>query len=343
MNPPKILIAGPCSAETEQQVMTTATALAGHGITTFRAGIWKPRTRPGGFEGLGRIALEWMEELAARYGVAYCCEVASPEHVELCSRHGVAAVWLGARTTANPFMVEELCEALRGRGMAVMVKNPVCPDARLWVGAVERLKAAGVADVAAVHRGFNMYNNRGYRNAPMWEVAMEFRRECPEVPILCDPSHMGGRRELVEPIARAAVQLDYDGLMVEVHPDPSSAWSDGGQQLEPAGLEALLAELEGIQALRGGSSPRLLPLREQIDEIDHELVALLAQRMAVSRRIAGVKRELGMAVYQSDRWQTVLADRLRQAEELGLDPDFTRDLLEKIHGESVRIQMEGAE
>ena len=200
----------------------------------IRAGVWKPRTRPGAFEGLGEPALGWMQEFSKKYGVEYCCEVARPEHVALCRQYGIRTVWLGARTTGNPFMVEELCEALRGSGMAVLVKNPTSPDVRLWIGAVERLQQAGISDITAVHRGFAMYHNQGYRNAPLWEVALELRREMPQLPILCDPSHMGGSADLVEPLARAAMQLDYNGLMVEVHPQPAAAWSDGGQQLTPA-------------------------------------------------------------------------------------------------------------
>ena len=338
----KTIIAGPCSVESREQLREVTVALARMPqVTLIRAGVWKPRTRPGGFEGLGEPALQWMQDLAKEYGVRYCCEVARPEHVELCLRYGVDTVWLGARTTANPFMVDELCEALRGSGLAVMVKNPVCPDVRLWLGAIERVRQAGIAAVTAVHRGFSMYDNQGYRNAPLWELPLELRHELPDMPILCDPSHIGGRRELIEPIALAAQQLDYDGLMLEVHPHPDVALTDGGQQLSPDGLAALLDRYLGTSAPSADSlSQRLTPLRQQIDDIDHSLLTLLASRMALSRQIAGIKRELHSPVYQSARWADVMADRLQIATALGLDADFTKEMLEKIHGESVRVQME---
>ena len=338
----KTVIAGPCSVESREQLREVTEALRGMDkVTMIRAGVWKPRTRPGGFEGLGEPALGWMQELAAEYGVRYCCEVARPEHVELCLRHGIDTVWLGARTTGNPFMVEELCAALRGSGMAVLVKNPTSPDVHLWIGAIERLQEAGIGSLTAVHRGFAMYHNRGYRNAPLWEVALELRHALPDVPILCDPSHIGGRRELVAPLALEARQLDYDGLMVEVHPHPEAAWTDAAQQLTPAGLEALLsAFLAPLASTPVDSDPRLTPLRQQIDDVDHELIALLARRMQLARGIASVKRERGMTVYQPKRWEAVMADRLRMAADLGVNPDFTKELLEKIHAESVRVQLE---
>ena len=338
----KTIIAGPCSVESREQLREVTEALSRMPeVGMIRAGVWKPRTRPGGFEGLGEPALKWMHELSKEYGVRYCCEVARPEHVELCRRYGVDTVWLGARTTANPFMVEELCEALRGSGMDVMVKNPVCPDVRLWMGAIERLRQTGVSAITAIHRGFNMYNNHGYRNAPLWEVPLELRRAMPEVPILCDPSHIGGSRSLVKPLAMAARQLDYDGLMVETHPHPATAMTDSSQQLSPAELAALLDVYLGETAQSADSlTQRLTPLRQQIDDIDHSLLTLLAQRMALSRRIADIKRELHSPVYQSGRWADVMADRLHIASALGLDTEFTKELLDKIHGESIRVQME---
>ncbi len=335
------IVAGPCSVESREQLREVTEALAKiPQVQMIRAGVWKPRTRPGGFEGLGAQALAWMRELAAEYGVRYCCEVATPEHVEACLQHGIGTVWIGARTTANPFMVEELCTALQGSPMTVMVKNPVCPDARLWLGAVERLQQAGIQEVMAIHRGFSMYDNHGYRNDPLWEVPMEFRRERPDIPILCDPSHIGGRRELVVPLATAARQLDYSGLMVEVHPYPAAAWTDGEQQVTPRELAAVVEAWLAARQEGTGGDERLEPLRRRIDEIDHELVALLSQRMAVSRHIATVKREEHIPVYQSGRWSDVLEDRLRQAAALGLDTSFTKEMLEKIHGESVRVQIE---
>ena len=338
----KTVIAGPCSVESREQLREVTTALGPMpGVAMIRCGVWKPRTRPGAFEGLGEQALQWMQELSTEYGVRYCCEVARPEHVALCQQYGVGTVWLGARTTTNPFMVEELCSALRGSNMKVLVKNPVCPDASLWLGAIERLRQAGITDITAVHRGFTMYHSQGYRNAPLWEVALKLRRELPEVPILCDPSHMGGRAALVGPLSHAAMQLDYDGLMVEVHPHPADAWTDALQQLSPSEFRQLLASLQpGTAPLPDGNEPRLTPLRRQIDDLDHNMLSLLAQRMEVSRRIADIKHEQGMTVYQPKRWNDVMQDRVQQAQEMGLDTTFTKEILEKIHAESVRVQLE---
>ncbi|MBR1784087.1 MAG: bifunctional 3-deoxy-7-phosphoheptulonate synthase/chorismate mutase type II [Bacteroidales bacterium] len=334
-----LLVAGPCSVESHEQLLAAAKALAGK-VRLVRCGVWKPRTRPSGFEGLGEPALRWIDELRRTLGVEFCCEVARPEQVELCLQYGVRAVWLGARTTANPFMVSELCAALRGSGLAVMVKNPVCPDAPLWLGAFERLAEAGISDLCAVHRGFSLYHNRGYRNTPLWEVALELRRERPDLPILCDPSHMAGQASMVPRLSRVAMQLCYDGLMVEVHPQPEAAWTDARQQLSPAQFEALLENLPRV-GTPGGTPPEGLDsLRSQIDSIDHTLIAMLAERMECSRRIAEVKRREGLAVYQSARWDAVVADRLRHAAEMGLDEAFTKDLMEKIHAESVRVQLE---
>lgn len=337
----KTVIAGPCSVESREQLRQVTAALAAMPqVKLIRAGVWKPRTRPGGFEGLGEPALQWMQELAQEFGVQYCCEVAKPKHVELCIRYGIGTVWIGARTSGNPFMVEELCSALAGSGMTVMVKNPTSPDVSLWLGAIERVLQAGVAGVGAVHRGFAMYHNQGYRNAPLWEVPMTLRREMPEIPLLCDPSHIGGRRDLVAQLANTAAQFDYDGLMVEVHPDPESALTDASQQLTPAAFADLLSSLSPVAShLSPVTSQQLIPLRRQIDEIDHELLSLLARRMEMSRQISFIKRDLQMPVYQSGRWADVVADRMEQAAALGLDADFTRALLEKIHGESIRVQL----
>lgn len=342
-----IVIAGPCSVESRGQLAAVTEALASlPQLSLIRAGVWKPRTRPGGFEGLGEPALQWMRELSQRYGVSYCCEVARPEHVALCRQYGIGTVWIGARTTANPFMVDELCQELCGSGMRVLVKNPVSPDVRLWLGAIERLKKSGVIDIVAVHRGFNMYHNDGYRNAPLWEVAMEFRREQPDIPILCDPSHIGGRRDLVERLSTVALQLDYDGLMVEVHPHPDEALTDMAQQITPSELSTMLERLHR-QCPRPNDgtdpSPELAALRSEIDSIDHSLLRMLGRRMDISRHIAAVKREHNMTVYQSGRWADVVRDRLALAASVGLDRSFTKELLEKIHAESVRVQMESGD
>lgn len=339
----KTIIAGPCSVESPSQLRDVTLALKSMPeVTMIRAGVWKPRTRPGAFEGLGEPALGWMRDLSAELGVRYCCEVARPEHVELCLAYGIDTLWLGARTTTNPFMVDEICQALRGSDVHLLVKNPVCPDVSLWLGALERLQKAGIDDLTAVHRGFSMYNNHGYRNAPLWEVAMELRHERPELPILCDPSHMGGRADLVGPLARAAHQLDYDGLMVEVHPHPAEALTDAAQQITPQTLADVIAHwaTTPYPTSVAEAARALEPLRSKIDDIDHDLISLLTQRMAVSKRIATVKREAHMPVYQQARWADMMNDRLRQATSLGLDADFIKELLEKIHAASVRVQLE---
>lgn len=336
-----IIIAGPCSAESREQLQQTVARLAKMPeVTMIRAGVWKPRTRPGGFEGLGEPALGWMQALQAEHHIPFCCEVARPEHVDLCARHDITTVWLGARTTANPFMVEELCETLRGSKMQVMVKNPMNPDVRLWLGAIERLQQCGVTVSAAIHRGFSMYDNRGYRNDPLWEVPMELRRLLPELPLLCDPSHIAGRADKVPAVAQAAMQLGFDGLMVEVHPTPAKALTDAQQQLTPDALSELIASLP-LPTTSQPTAPAIESLRNRIDELDHEMLRLLAERMDVSRQMASLKRQAGMSVYQPKRWEAVLTDRMEQAEGLALDQAFVKELLEKIHGESVRVQMEG--
>ena len=337
------IIAGPCSVESREQLQATVGQLAKiPNISMIRAGVWKPRTRPGGFEGLGEPALAWMQQLQAESGIPFCCEVARTEHVELCERYDIENIWLGARTTANPFMVEELCEALRGSGMRVMVKNPMHPDVRLWLGAIERLQHCGVTVTAAIHRGFSMYDNRGYRNDPLWEVPMELHRLLPAMPLLCDPSHIAGRADLVMAVARAAMQLDFNGLMIEVHPHPDDALTDAPQQLTPNDLSALLNAIDSNQERPGiDTTGTVALLREKIDEVDHDLMTLLSKRMTLARQMAEVKRQSGMSVYQPKRWEAVLNDRLQQADDLGLDQAFVKELLEKIHGESVRVQMEG--
>ena len=338
----KTIIAGPCSVESHEQLREVTAALCKMPqVNLIRCGVWKPRTRPGGFEGLGEPALRWMQELSTTHNVQYCCEVARPEHVEMCLHYGLSTIWLGARTTTNPFMVGEICEALQGSGMNVLVKNPVCPDVRLWLGAVERLQQVGIGHISAVHRGFSMYHNNGYRNAPLWAVAMEFRREMPDIPILCDPSHIGGRADLLTPLSTTAMLMDYDGLMIEVHPHPADAWTDAVQQISPDELARLLSEIMHTPVVpdsKAGS--RLAALRDNIDNIDHSLLRMLSQRMELSRQIATIKHELHMPVYQSSRWADVMRDRLQLAESLGLNSSFTKEMLERIHAESVRVQLE---
>lgn len=333
-----IIIAGPCSAETEEQVMTTATQLASRGCRIFRAGAWKPRTKPGGFEGNGEKALPWMKRVKEETGMLTTIEVATPEHVELAMRYGIDILWIGARTTANPFAVQALADALKGTDIPVLVKNPVNPDLELWIGAMERINGAGIKKLAAVHRGFSSYDKKIYRNLPMWHIPIELRRRIPELPIICDPSHIGGRRELIAPLCQQALDLGFDGLIVESHCDPDHAWSDAMQQITPDVLDYILSLIvvrdakittEGIESLR-----------KQIDEIDNQLIELLAKRMRISREIGQYKKEHNMTVLQTSRYNEILNKRGAQGALCGMPAEFTAKVFEAIHGESVRQQME---
>lgn len=337
-----MVIAGPCSVESCGQLEAVVLQLKDDSrIAMIRCGVWKPRTRPGGFEGLGTKALRWIAELKGRYAqLHFCCEVARPEHVEQVLACGaVDAVWIGARTTVNPFLVGELAEALRGSALPVLVKNPVTPDVELWVGAIERLRNAGLDDVAAVHRGFETFDNRGYRNNPLWEIPIELKRRMPELMLLCDPSHIGGQRQLVADLSQHALDLHYDGLMVECHADPDAALTDGPQQLTP---EALMQMLDGLRVRRHdvSGSDELRRLREQLDGIDYHLLDLLGQRMRIAARIGEIKHGLNMPYFQPQRWQQVLERQLENAARMGLDEAFVRELMEKIHAESLRQQNE---
>lgn len=341
MRQKRYLIAGPCSVESREQLFEVAQALADvPELSMVRCGIWKPRTRPGGFEGLGEEALKWIAEYrgASSRQVRFCCEVARPEHVELALKYAMDAVWIGARTTANPFMVQELAEALRGTGLQVLVKNAPSPDVRLWMGSIERCRQAGITDIVAVHRGFDLFENSGYRNSPLWEVPIELRRCMPEVPLICDPSHIAGRRDPILSLSQTALDLGFDGLMVEVHPHPDQALTDADQQITPESLSLMLSQLVLRQTDTAAADEELRVLREQIDDIDQRVLQLLAQRMSVSMRIANVKAKTNLAVYQPKRWEQVLQQRMAVAEERGLSADFVKELYEKIHAESVRLQ-----
>lgn len=339
INDKPTIIAGPCSAESRQQLLAVAESVVQEPrISMMRFGVWKPRTRPGGFEGMGEPALQWAKELKDKYpSLRLCCEVARPEHVELCLQYDIDAVWIGARTSVNPFIVGELAEALRGTPLAVMVKNPITPDISLWLGAIERIQQAGVDDIAAIHRGFSTYNNFGYRNNPLWEIPIELKRRLPEMPLLCDPSHIGGRRDLVAPLAQMALDLHYDGLIVECHPDPDKALTDSAQQITPDELKVLLDNLKPHTYNETGPSD-LQRMREQLDVIDAEILRLLGQRMKISKDIGTIKRAHNMPIFQPHRWQQVLDRQMQAATDIGLDPEFVRELTEKIHSESLRVQ-----
>ena len=340
-----IVIAGPCSVESREQLRAVALALTEMPeVSMVRCGVWKPRTRPGGFEGLGEPALRWMVDIAQELAqdgktIEFACEVARQEHVELVLKYGLKCVWIGARTTASPFMVQELTEALRGTDLTVLVKNAPSPDVRLWMGAIERCRQVGMKEVMAVHRGFDVFKNGGYRDHPLWEVPIELRRAMPEVPIITDPSHIAGRRELLEEVAQSALDLGFDGLMIEVHPHPEEALTDGQQQVTPNGLKELLGNLTFRQTDSVVADEELRLLRSRIDRIDDQLLRLLASRLEVSEKIAQVKARDNLAVFQPKRWDSLLQQRLSEAIDLGLEQEFVKEIFEKIHAESVRVQM----
>ena len=332
------VIAGPCSAETEEQVMTTARQLASEGCHMFRAGVWKPRTKPGGFEGNGEVALPWLRQVKEETGMLVATEVATPEHVELALKYGVDILWVGARTTANPFAVQALADSLRGIDVPVFVKNPVNPDLELWIGAMERINQAGVKRMAAIHRGFSSYDKKIYRNMPMWQIAIELHRRIPDLPIICDPSHIGGRRELIAPLCQQAMDLGFDGLIVESHCDPDKAWSDAKQQVTPDVLNYILSLL--VVRSETFSTEGIAQLRSQIDELDNQLMELLAKRMRICREIGQYKKEHNMTILQAARYNEILEKRGAQGTLCGMGSDFVIKVFENIHEESVRQQME---
>jgi len=332
------VIAGPCSAETEEQVMTTALELASKGCHNFRAGVWKPRTKPGGFEGNGEKALPWMKRVKDETGMLITTEVATPEHVELALKYGMDVLWIGARTTANPFAMQALADALKGVDIPVFVKNPVNPDIELWIGALERLNMAGIKRLGAIHRGFSSFDKKIYRNLPMWQIPIELRRRIPNMPIICDPSHIGGRRDLIAPLCQQAMDLGFDGLIVESHCDPDKAWSDAAQQVTPDVLDYILSLL--VIRDEKTTTEGITQLRKQIDELDNDLMQLLAKRMRVCREIGQYKKEHNMTVLQAQRYNEILDKRGAQGALCGMDSDFVKTIFEAIHEESVRQQME---
>ena len=332
------VIAGPCSAETEEQVMTTARQLREKGCHNFRAGVWKPRTKPGGFEGHGEKALPWLQQVKKETGMLVATEVATPEHVELCLKYGIDILWVGARTTANPFAMQALADSLQGVDLPVFVKNPINPDIELWIGALERLNQAGVKRLGAIHRGFSSYDKKIYRNTPQWQIPIELRRRIPELPIICDPSHIGGRRELIAPLCQQAMDLGVDGLIVESHCEPDKAWSDAKQQVTPDVLDYILSLL--VIRDETVTTEGITQLRHQIDELDNQLMDLLAKRMRVCREIGQYKKEHNMTVLQTNRYNEILEKRGAQGSLCGMAPTFVAQVFEHIHEESVRQQIE---
>ncbi len=333
-----VVIAGPCSAETEEQVMETAKDLAKNGVRIFRAGIWKPRTKPGGFEGVGRVGLTWLQEVKKETGMLVATEVANKQHVEEALNAGVDVLWIGARTSANPFAMQEIADSLVGADVPVLVKNPVNPDLELWIGAMQRIYNAGIRQIGAIHRGFSAYGKHLYRNMPQWHIPIELRRRMPELTLICDPSHIGGKRELVAPLSQQAMDMGFDGLIVESHCDPDSAWSDKSQQVTPEVLNFILNMLVVRDTTQTTESLTLL--RQQIDQIDNDLLEALSKRMRISREIGQYKKEHSMPVVQTGRYDDILNSRAAAAEELGMNGDFMKTVYQAIHEESVRQQIE---
>lgn len=332
-----LVIAGPCSAETEEQVMSTARQIASKGIKIFRAGIWKPRTKPGGFEGVGVEGLQWLKRVKQETGMYISTEVATQQHVFEALKAGVDILWIGARTTVNPFAVQEIADALKGVDIPVLIKNPVNPDLELWIGAIERIHGAGIHRIGAIHRGFSSYDKKMYRNLPLWHIPIELRRRMPNLPIICDPSHIGGKRELIAPLCQQAMDLSFDGLIVESHCNPDCAWSDASQQVTPDVLDYLLNLL--VIRDMNQTTENLVHLRHQIDEIDENLLELLAKRMRISREIGVYKKEHNMPILQSPRYSEILEKRASMGGSMDLNVDFIKEIMKEIHEESVRQQM----
>lgn len=335
-----ILIAGPCSAETQEQVLETARQLSSFGVKIFRAGIWKPRTKPGGFEGVGSEGLKWLKEVREQTGMLISTEVANRSHVREAVAAGIDMVWLGARTSANPFAVQEIADTLQelNADITVLVKNPVNPDLELWIGALQRIYNAGIHKLGAIHRGFSTYGKHLYRNVPEWHLPIELRLRYPSLPIVCDPSHIGGKRELIASLSQQAMDMGFNGLIIESHCNPDAAWSDASQQITPDILNFIIGTLVVRDSKQTTESLTLL--RQKIDSIDNELLEVLAKRMSVSRDIGRYKREHRMSAVQASRYNDVLRSRLSLAEEMGIGKDFLRNVLLAIHDESVRQQIE---
>jgi chorismate mutase len=337
-----LVISGPCSAETYEQLIGTALKLAAiPQVKVFRAGLWKPRTRPSTFEGVGNIGLEWLSDVQHITGLRTAVEVARPEHVEASLKHKVDILWLGARTVVNPFSVQELAEVLKGVDIPVMVKNPLNPDIALWLGALERLNKSGIRKLVAIHRGFYYYHHALYRNQPMWEIPIELQRRVPGLPVICDPSHISGRRDLLLPVSQKALDLEMAGLMIESHIDPDHALTDANQQVTPEELTALISSLV-VRQYKGSSEfeTRLEMLRREIDKMDAELLDIISKRMKIVDEIGQYKKENNITILQIQRWNEIILDRLSLGSRMGLGREFVLQLLQLIHEDSIRRQEE---
>jgi chorismate mutase len=335
------IIAGPCSAETEAQIIDISTQLKNVPFNMMRAGVWKPRTKPGGFEGMGAVALPWLQLAKTIHGKPITIEVATPQQIELALKHDIDCLWIGARTAVSPFIIQELAEALKGIDIPVLIKNPVNPDIDLWQGAIERFQNVGITNIGAIHRGFSSYDkNSKYRNKPNWSIPIELRRRLPHLPIICDPSHITGRRDLIAYVSQRALDLLFDGLMIETHPTPDEAWSDSKQQITP---DVLLEIINNLQLKHYNHSDIFLQeqvadIRHIIDSLDAEMVDLLARRMHVIEQLARVKQENNMSIYAPERWREIVANRTKQGQVLNLNEDFILKLFEVIHDSSIKTQ-----
>ena len=336
-----LIISGPCSAETEEQVLTTAKEIAALGkVNVLRAGIWKPRTRPNAFEGIGPVGLEWLNKAKAETGMLIATEVANGAHVEACLKAGVDILWVGARTTVNPFSVQEVADALKGVDIPVLVKNPINPDLGLWIGGLERINQAGITKLGAIHRGFSTYEKTPFRNLPKWDLAIELKRKYPNLDIVCDPSHIAGNRELIPYISQKALDLDMSGLMIESHISPSVAWSDAAQQVTPQALGELLDSLKfrSAEAKTPDIGNKLDTLRKQIDELDDDVFQKLASRMEIAESIGSYKRDNSVTILQVGRWEEIVNKRVALGKAMGLSEEFLEAFLKLIHKESIRRQ-----
>jgi chorismate mutase len=334
------IIAGPCSAETEEQLFATCRQLVDSGVDALRAGIWKPRTRPNSFEGVGEPALQWFKSVRQELGIPIATEVATASHVELALKYDVDILWIGARSTVNPFTVQDIADSLRGVNIPVIVKNPLNPELALWIGALERIHNAGITNLAAMHRGFSTMEKTKYRNAPMWQIAIELQSSLPELPIFFDPSHTGGKRDLIYPLAQKALDLDYDGLMIETHIDPDNAWSDASQQVTPERFREILGQLKIREAHVEDTefNSHLDELRNKIDLLDREIVEALAARKHLVEKLGEYKKQNNVTVFQVDRWIKIFQTRPEWGEKMGLDKNFVGHVFKLIHDESIRVQ-----
>ncbi|MFK7001824.1 bifunctional 3-deoxy-7-phosphoheptulonate synthase/chorismate mutase type II [Flavobacterium oreochromis] len=335
-----LVIAGPCSAETEEQILTVAHELKNSDVSIFRAGIWKPRTRPGGFEGVGEIGLKWLKRAKEETGILIATEVATAQHVKLALEYDVDLLWIGARTTVNPFAVQEIADALQNTDKIVLLKNPVNPDLSLWIGGLERLYQAGIKKIGVIHRGFSTYEKTKYRNNPEWQIAIDLQNKFPELVIICDPSHITGKRDMIQEVSQQALDMNFDGLMIETHCNPDQAWSDAPQQVTPPTLKQMFLDLR-VRKIDENSDDyhqRISKLRTQIDDFDEKLLEILGKRMKIADQIGLLKKEKNVAILQNSRWNEILEKIITDGEAKGLSEEFILKIFKTIHQESIAHQ-----